>query len=87
MVKKIDNHEIMTQYEAARLYRESDFIFIITDDENLSEDDIKGYVIYTYDKPWELDQIPNDELKDKHFGFFHGYSADYPQVGGVYLPV
>jgi hypothetical protein len=85
MVKKIYDREIITCGKAAKKYADSNFVFIITENIDYCGDDSKGYVIYTYNNPSELSQIPKDEIDGKEYGLLHGYAADpEPQVGGVY---
>ncbi len=85
MVKKINNKEIITCAEAVRKYSESNIVFIFTENVDYCGDESRGYVVYTYDNPSELFQIPTDETEGKEYGLLHGYAADpEPQVGGVY---
>ncbi len=85
VVRKLDGKEIITLREAIKLHNEYHFIFIITENVDYCGGDSKGYVLYTYEKPWELSSIPKEEIDEKFYGLFHGYSA-YPeyQIGGVY---
>ncbi len=85
MVRKLYSDDIVTLREATRLYDAYHFIFVITENVDYCGGDSKGYVLYTYEKPWEVCTIPKDETRGKFYGLFHGYSA-YPeyQIGGVY---
>ena len=76
MLKKIENQEIMTTWDAIKKYQEQYILMIITDVVDMSGQKDLGYVIYTSDKRKELNQAAIDEYDDKRIAFLEGWNVE-----------
>ena len=83
MLKKIDDQEIMTIWEAMNKYRDYYFQMVITEGDG-GRDSNKGYVIYIYDNKKEIRNIPFDDYKNLVIGSMIGVAAEKGiHIGGV----
>jgi hypothetical protein len=76
MLRKIENQEIMTTWDAMKKYERQYFVMLITDVVDMSGQKDLGYVMYAADKRKELNQIPQDEYKGKQIAFLEGWDVD-----------
>ena len=77
MLKKIEEREIMTAWEAMNKYRDKYFHFVVTEEaDNYQFQQDLGYVAYTYDCPREMRKIPKEEFKDVRYGALLGVAAE-----------
>ena len=84
MLKKIENREIMTTWDAMKKYSGQYFLMIVTKVVDMSGQKDLGYVIYTADKDIELNQIPREEYEDKQAAFLEGWNAEpFPIIDRV----
>lgn len=76
MLRKIENQEIMTTWDAMKKYEGQYFLMIITDVVDMSGQKDLGYVVYVADSDRELDKIPREEYIGKMAAFKEGWNAE-----------
>ena len=76
MLRKIENQEIMTTWDAMKKYEKQYILMIITDVVDMSGQKDLGYVIYAADKRKELNQVPHDEYIGQRATFLEGWDVE-----------
>jgi|GEM_PF-578030 len=84
MLKKIENQEIMTTWDAMKKYSNQYILMLITEVVDMSGQKDLGHVIYAADKNKELNQIPREEYIGKRVAFLEGWDVDpFPIIDRV----
>lgn len=76
MLRKIENQEIMTTWDARKKYSGQYILMFITETVDATMQKDLGYVMYAADKRKELNQVPRDEYKGKRVAFMEGWDVD-----------
>ena len=76
MLRKIENQEIMTTWDAVKKYSGQYFLMIITEVVDMSGQKDLGYVVYAANKRRELNQIPRGDYIGKRAAFLEGWDAE-----------
>ena len=84
MLRKIEEQEIMTTWDAIKKYSGQYILMMITDVVDMTGQKDLGYVMYAADKDIELNQIPREVYKGKRVAFLEGWDAEpFPIIDRV----